>query len=346
MFEGWLKEFTGASHSLSTSSGTSALQLALAASGVCGGLFKAHADGVIVPTSTFVGTANAVAHVGAIPFFIDSDPVINPEHLRDYIITNTDPGMRDLNQYSVRGRFHKTSGHHITAVVVVHMLGQPADIEGICKVAKEFNLIIIEDASQAIGTRINGKHVGTFGWAGTFSFNNNKILTTNGGGALITNSANIWYDAKQLASTARKPHQWLIEHESMAFNYKMPSICAALGLSQAQEINKILAEKQGLALRYRKALKGMVKFVEPVVECESNYWLNAVLVDNRDKLLKALHDKGIRARASFTPLHLLNFYKYSLGGLYNYQYNVQVEPMAKAIEFFNHAVCLPSGANL
>lgn len=332
-FENWLSAFTGAEYVLATNTGTAALHLALVAAGV------KPSDEVIVPVSTFVATANAVSHAGAVPHFIDSALTIDPIHLKTYLEKITTPISNS------RGRMHR-DGRKITAIIVVHLLGHAADIEGICRVAEEMKLIVIEDVSQALGTRINGKHVGTFGWVGTFSFNNNKILTTNGGGAIITNSCNIHYDAKQLASTARKPHQWLVEHESMAWNYRMGNINAALGLSQAQEFKKIQSEKQGLALRYRRALKGMVEFVEPAIQCESNNWLTAILVDNRDELLEALHAKGIRARASFTPLSLLPFYKYSLGSLYSYQYNIAEEPMTKAVEFFNRCVCLPSGANL
>ena len=333
LFEEWLSKFTGAEYVLATNTGTSALHVALLAAGV------KHRDEVIVPSTTFVATANAVSHAGAVPHFIDGAPTIDPVHLKEYIERETKPADDG------KGRINRDH-QRLTAIIVVHLLGYPADIVGICKVAEELGLIVIEDASQALGTRINGKHVGTFGWVGTFSFNNNKILATSGGGAVITNSCNIHFDARQLASTARKPHQWLVEHESAAYNYRMGAINAALGFTQAQDIKKTLAVKQGLALRYRKALKGMVEFVEPPIECEPNFWLNSILVDNRDELLEKLHAKGIRARASFTPLHLLPFYKYSLGGLYSYQYNAQENQMPQAMRFFERCVCLPSGSNL
>jgi perosamine synthetase len=350
-FENWLKDFTGAQYALATNTGTSALHVALLAAGV------KHGDEVIVPTSTFVATANAVSHAGAVPHFIDGAPHIDPEYLRKYlekqVYLNEDKkrfaALRDKYEVIYPGPemgIKTKHGSIIRAIIVVHLLGLPAKIEEICKIAKEFNLVVIEDASQALGTRVNGKHVGTFGWAGTFSFNNNKIIATGGGGAVITNSANLHYDAKQLSSTARKPHQWLVEHESMAWNYRMGSINAALGLVQADEIKKTLTEKQNLAQRYRKALNRMVEFVEPNIECQHNYWLNTILVDNIDELLEALHRKGIRARCSFTPLHLLPFYKYSLAGKYSYQYNVQEGQMPEAVDFFNRAVCLPSGSGL
>lgn len=332
-FEDWLRGITGAENVVCTNTGTAALHLALIAAGV------RHGEEVLVPTTTFVATANAVSHAGAVPHFLDGAPLIDPVALRDYLTRIIKRG------YNGRGCFHERSNSYITAIIVVHLLGMPADMVGICEVAKEFNLIVIEDCSQALGTKLNGKHVGTFGWAGTFSFNSNKIITCNGGGAVVTNSPNIAYDAKQLASTYRKPHQWLVEHESMAFNYRMGNINAAVGYAQAKDWDYILASKRALAVRYRHYLEG-VEFVDPVDNGQSNYWLNTILVDNRDELLESLHKEGLKARASFTPLHCLNFYKYNLATKYTYQYNISQEPMDKAMNFFNRAVCLPSGANL
>lgn len=328
-FEAWLKNRTKAQYCLCTNTGTAALHLALMAAGVKIG------DEVICPTTTFVATANAITHAGGVPHFIDAAPHIDPQHLKEYLSKNCIIGKeRTLSKKSLA---------HIAAIVVVHLFGLPADIKGICEVAKEFNLIVIEDASQALGTYVDNQHVGTFGWAGTFSFNNNKVLTTNGGGALITNSGNIHYEAKQLATTARKPHPWLIEHESLAWNYRMGNINAALGMAQTVDFDKTLAAKRALAVRYRHKLG---ELLEAPIASDPNYWLNVVLVDERDRVLEALHAAGIRARASFTPLHTLPFYKYSMGGLYNYVYNICDDDMHGAVEFFNKAVCLPSGGGL
>ena len=332
-FEDWLANLTGAEYIVCTNTGTAALHLALVAAGV------RHGEEVIIPTSTFVATANAVSHAGAVPHFVDGAPTIDPESLGAYLSKICKKG------HNGRGAFHERSNSTISAIIVVHLLGIPADMVGICKVAKELNLIVIEDCSQALGVKLNGRHVGTFGWAGTFSFNNNKVLTTNGGGAVITNSSNIAYDARQLASTYRRPHQWLVEHESMAWNYRMGNINAALGIAQAKEWPAIMDAKRALAARYRHHLDG-VDFLDPAPSSESNYWLNTILVDNRDELLEALHKEGLRARASFTPLNTLPFYKYTLADLYSYQYSINQEQMPRAQEFFEKAVCLPSGSSL
>lgn len=324
LFEDWLKTVTGSEYVLATNTGTSALHLALLAVGI-----KPH-DEVIVPTTTFVATAHAVTYIGAIPHFIDGAPNIDPDHLKEYL--------------------QKNYKKKIKAIIVVHLFGIPADIKKICEVAKEFNLIVIEDACQALGSKINNKHVGTFGSVGVLSFNNNKIITCNGGGALVTNDFNIWHESRQYSIMGRIPHKYLIEHERIGWNYRMSPLNASLGLSQAREFKKIMDFKANLAQKYLKSLGNTVEFVEidqklveNSAEIVKNNWLNAILIDNRDELLEELNKRGIKARASFTPLHKLPFYDLSKTH-YKYIDNVQEQSMPVAEEFFKRCVCLPSGA--
>jgi len=304
-FEEWIRNYTGAKYALATNSGTSALHLALLTAGINS------QDEVIVPTTTFVATANAVSYVGAIPHFIDSAPNIDPNYLRTY-----------LEKYG-RGK--------ITAIIVVHLFGIPADIESICEVAKEFDLTVIEDACQALGSTVKGRHVGTFGNAGIFSFNGNKILTTGNGGGLVTNSPSIYHEAKKLCCTARISHKWLVEHDRIAWNYRMGSLNASIGLSQNQDFKKTMEKKIDLYKKYRESLGNLVEFVEPTIECSQNHWLTTILVENRNELLEELHSRGIKARASFTPLNYL--------GIFN---SIKYQtPLAD--RFFQQALCLPSG---
>jgi perosamine synthetase len=345
-FEEWLADLYQVEHAIATCSGTAALHIAIAAS--CDIRHYQRLGGCLVPSATFVATANAVVHAGAIPYFIDGSPTLDPHYLREWINTHTKPPIGKLNYTgsSDRGRdLGHGGGDHLIAVIPVHLFGHAADVAGINKVAKEHKLVVIEDAAQAMGTTINGKMVGTNGWAGILSFNNNKILTTNGGGAILTNSPGIAYDARQLINTARTDHPWLVEHTSMAWNYRMGNINAALGVSQIPDFKKTLAAKRDLAVRYRKALSHLVKFVEPTTQCEPNYWLNVILVENRDEVLNALHKEGIKARAMFTPLHSLPFYQFAQAD-YAYQYNLCKGGMSKVTTLFNKAVCLPSGVNL
>lgn len=308
-FADYIRDVTKSNHVILTSTGSSALEIALRASGIQAG------DNVIVPSATFVASANAVSHIGATPHFIDGFPSIKPDKLRDYL----------------------TKNKNIKAVMAVHLFGLPADMASICKVAEEFNLKVIEDASQALGSTIDGKHCGTFGQVGVLSFNNNKIITTNGGGAVLTNDKDIADKAQRLSTTSRIPHKWHVEHDEVAWNYRMGNINAALGCSQFRRFAEILASKRALAVRYRYKLEHLVKFVEPELKSEPNYWLNTILINNRDDLLHALHTESIRARAVFTPLHKLPMYK---------NHPRSDENMHEVDRLFNEGVCLPSGANL
>ncbi len=316
-FRNKISEITGSEQVICTNNGTSSLHTVLVSIGIKEG------DRVILPSMTFVATANAVVHAGGIPYFLDG-VFMEPDRLRDYILK---------------------IGGKISAVIPVHLFGHPCDIEGICKVAKEFNIKVVEDAAQALGSTVNGKHVGTFGDAGIVSFNNNKIVTTNGGGAILTNDLGVAYKAHQLATTARKVHPWLVEHDVVAWNYRMGNINAALGLSQLVEFDKILEYKRKLAFRYMVTLKDMAGLVSranldgyaSTIGEKPNYWLNTILVDNRDEVLMALHADRIHARAAFTPLHMLPMYRK----------RPRSHPdMPICEDFFNRAVCLPSGSNL
>lgn len=319
-----------------TNTGTAALEVALRV------LDVKPDEEVIVPSATFVATANAVSHIGAVPHFVDGAPNLRAYKLRQYLSKKTVPC--EGGRVYISNRFeHQNNRRKIVAIVVVHLFGIPAAIEDICQVAKEFNLKVIEDASQAFGSSINGKYCGTFGDIGTFSFNGNKIITTNGGGAIVTNDPYLAAKAYQLITTSKIPHKWFMDHDNIAWNYRMGNVNAALGCSQLHDpkngnrFSEILAHKRGLAARYRHNLSHLVKFVEPTIECEPNYWLNTILVDNRDELLAHLHDEGIKARAAFTPLHRLPMYEdHSRSDLI----------MHEADDLFNRGICLPSGANL
>jgi perosamine synthetase len=308
-----LSDYTGAEQVLCTNSGTSALHVALLACGIQPG------DEVIVPAATYVATANAVSYCQATPHFIDGAPTIRPYKLRQH-----------LASYKNR--------KNVKAIIPVHLMGHPADMIGLNQVAHDFGLKVIEDAAQSLGTTITGKHCATFGDAAAISFNNNKIITGNGGGALLTNDPFIAAKAHHLASIARVPHRWLVSNDAIAWNYHMGNINAALVVSQLDNFRSILAAKRDLAVRYRQALGGMVKFLEPTqTQAEPNYWLNTILVSERDALLEALHKEGIRARAMFTPLHHLPQYK---------DHPRSDAVMHEADDLFNKAVCLPSGYNL
>lgn len=328
-FERAIVDRVGTSYSICTSSGTAALHVVLLACGVNPG------DEVLVPTLTFAATANAVSYVGAIPNFVDGSLSINACKLARYLERETKPAP------DKRGRINRETGRHIKVIVLVHLLGSPADTPRIFEIAKAFGLEVIEDSAEALGSVSGNSHCGTLGLAGIFSFNNNKIVTTNGGGAIVTNDEWIAAKCKQLVNTARIPHLWLIEHDAIAFNYTMGNLNAALGLAQIEQLDTFIDAKKRLADRYSRSLSGCRGVFPLVPNTGSNHWLTAILVDprwtgGRDEILQTLHSDGILARCCFTPLHKLShFSECPRDG--NLMY---------AEDNWKRMICLPSGIGL
>lgn len=333
-FEERLREICGVEHVIATCNGTAALHMAILAAGVRPG------EEVLVPATTFVGTANAVCHAGAVPHFIDCGAHLSPFKLRQYLTNYTKP-IEDR-----RGRLNKETGGRITALIVVHLFGFPAPIVELTDIANSFGLLIIEDAAEALGAKVGNHMCGSFGVASILSFNNNKIVTTNGGGAVLTNDPWIAAKVTQLITTARVKHDWEVQHDEIAWNYRMPNINAAVGLGQLIRFDDILAAKRKLAGDYLYSFIGVggCKLLEPYAWGDNtpNYWLNTLILDInhiefREPILKALHEEGIKARAAFTPLHMLPMYK-------NHPRSDGHMHMAES--FHRSAICLPSGPGL
>ena len=304
-FEKELAEFTGAARAVAVVNGTAALHLCLKIIGV------EKDDEVIVPTLTFVATANAVSYCGAVPHFADCDERtlgLDPQKLLAYL----------EGQAEVRGGscFNKQTGRRIKAVVPVHIFGHPVDLDPLQDVCSRFCLELVEDAAESLGSYYKGRHTGTLGRVSALSFNGNKIATTGGGGALLTNDERLADLAKHISTTARVPHRWEIKHDTLGFNYRMPNINAALGCAQLERLPGFLRNKRALAERYAGAfsrVRGITFFQEPGF-ARSNYWLNALVLDNenasaRDVLLERTNGRGIMTRPAWTMLHRLPMYK-------------------------------------
>ena len=217
-FEEDLAAYTVAKHAVAVMNGTAALHIALKLSGV------RPADEVLVPSLTFVATANAVTYCGGMPHFVDSDEStlgIAPQALRDY--------LSEITEIHNGQCINRNTGRVIRAVVPVHTFGHPVDIDQLLSVAREFNLVLVEDAAESLGSTVNGRHTGTFGLMGIFSFNGNKTITTGGGGAIITNNQELAKSAKRLTTVSKIPHRWEIAHDDIGYNYRLPNINAALG---------------------------------------------------------------------------------------------------------------------
>ena len=303
-FERELANYTGAKYAVVTSSGTSALHLALKLAGVRDG------DEVIVPALTFVATANAASYCGAVPHLADSETAtlgLDAGKLDDHLKRIAE--RRDNDVYNL------ISTRRIAAIVPMHTFGHPVNLDALLEVARRWGLPVVEDAAESLGSFYHGRHTGTFGLMGTLSFNGNKIITTGGGGAILTNDESIARQAKHLSSTAKQPHDWAFEHDEVGFNYRMPNLNAALGCGQIEQLPAFVEAKRALAAKYVEAfndVQGAGVFTPPA-GCESNYWLNTLLLDDadaamRDELLAALHARGILARPAWKPMHRLSMY--------------------------------------
>ena len=300
-FEAELAEVCGTKSAVAIVNGTAALHMALHLAGVRAG------DEVIIPTLTFVATANAASHCGAIPHFVDSDERslgIDPQKLAHH--------LDDVAERTGQGIINRRTGRAIRAVVPVHLFGHPADMMALQDVCSTLSLPIIEDATESLGSRYQGRSCGGFGLMGVLSFNGNKIITTGGGGALVTNDEALGKRAKHVSSTARLPHKWGFVHDEVGWNYRMPNINAALGVAQLESLDELVAAKRKLARRYAEALSGVAggRWVEEPAGTSSNYWLNAILLDDdsgatRDALLQATHEVGLLTRPAWTLMHHL-----------------------------------------
>lgn len=303
-FEAMLCDYTGARHAVAVVNGTAALHISLQLAGV------KQNDEVLVPALTFIATANAVTYCGASPHFIDSEVNslgVNAAKLGDYLQNNA--------KLTPQGCVNRRTGAVIRAVIPVHIFGHPVDMDPLREVCARFRLAIVEDAAESLGSFYKGRHTGTSGLLGALSFNGNKIVTTGGGGAILTDDPKLGQLAKHLTTTARVTHPWAIIHDRVGFNYRLPNINAALGCAQIEQLPAFVERKRALAGRYAQAfnnVSGAALFHEPAY-ARSNYWLNTLLLDHdridiREPLLDGMHRSGIQARPAWALMHRLDMY--------------------------------------
>ena len=312
-FEEKISEFTNSKYSIAVTNGTVGLRLALSVIGVH------YKDEVIIPPLSFIATANSISHLGAIPHFVDINPItlgMCPNKLIKR--------LKEIVIY-IEGKPHnKISGNRIGAILPVHIFGNPAEVDKIKLIGEEFNIPIVEDAAEALGSfkkeNNNYKHCGLFGEIGVISFNGNKIITTGGGGALITNNKKLADKAKFLSKTAKIDHPWEFSHTEVGWNDRMPNINAALGLSQIEDLRNRLKFKRDLYLLYKEKIKHLdfADVLENPPNCISNNWLINLIINKnsnlnykefRDYLLKKCHQKNIKLRPIWQLLNEQKMYK-------------------------------------
>ena len=304
-FEEMLASYTGVERAIAVVNGTSALHVALLLCGVQPN------DEVLLPALTFVATANAVSYCHATPNFIDvstSTLGVDAAKLEQYLDAHFE--LREGVCYNGK------TGNPVRALIGMHAFGHPFDVAGVKKVCDKYNLKLIEDAAESIGSFYRGKHTGGLADVGIVSFNGNKTITTGGGGAILVNDQSLGDQAKHITTTGKIPHPYRYVHDVIAYNYRMPNINAALGVSQLEDLEAIVENKRAIAARYIDAFSNETDFqvlVEPK-ECRSNYWLNAIILNNaladqQDAIIKGFHERQIFVRPIWEPLHQLSMFE-------------------------------------
>jgi aminotransferase in exopolysaccharide biosynthesis len=306
-FERDVEQYTGSARAVATMNGTAALHMALILAGVSRG------DLVLTQPLTFVATCNAIAYCGAEPVFLDVDRDtmgLSASAMRTWLCEHAQ--LDDDGVCCTRA-----DGRVIRACMPMHTFGHPADLDGLIAVCAEWHIALIEDAAESLGSLYKGRHTGTLGLIGTLSFNGNKIITTGGGGMLLTNPE-LGARAKYLTTTAKRPHAYEFYHDEIGYNYRLPNLNAALGCAQLEQLEDFVAAKRELASGYAALLRGSALqfFTEPD-GCRSNYWLNAVICEDRaarDHLLTVTKEQQVMTRPIWTLMSSLPMYAGCLRG--------------------------------
>lgn len=330
-FERELAEYVGASHAVATVNGTAALHIALLVAGV------QPDDEVLVSTLTFIAPANAIRYVGAHPVFMDAEPAywqMDPQKVADF--------LNDECLWSDDALYNRGTGRRVSAIIPVHILGHPVDMGPVLDAAREYGLAVIEDATEGLGARYRGRPVGTLGDIGCFSFNGNKIITTGGGGMIVTDREEWARRARHLTTQAKRdPLEYV--HDEIGYNYRLTNVQAAIGCAQLEQLDGYIAAKRRIALAYAQAFDGL-DGIEPMREASwasSIFWMYTVLVrelefgmDSR-ALLRELGDRGIDARPLWQPLHRSKAHSTSQA------YRIEV-----ADGLYRDGLCLPCSVGL
>ena len=301
-FEKEFAEYTTANFAIATVNGTSALHTSLLVVGV-----EENTE-VITQSLTFVATCNAISYIGAVPNFVDVDkdtmglsPSILDEYLEEIVIMKK--GVC----------FNKQTNRKISACVPMHTFGHACRIDEIVDICDKYNIPVVEDAAEALGSTYKGKALGTFGKVAAFSFNGNKIITSGGGGAIITNDVELAKKAKHLTTTAKVPHAYKYEHDMVGYNYRMPNLNAALLVAQLEQLDVLKENKRLLAKKYAAFFENLsIEFVKEPIEGKSNYWLMALIMKNeeeREYFLEQTNKKGIMTRPIWGLMNELEMFK-------------------------------------
>ncbi len=314
-FEEGIAKYTGAAKAVVCVNGTNALHLAMLLVGV------KPKDEVLTQALTFVATCNAIRYIDASPVFIDVDKVtmgLSPKALKEWLSKNA-----EIKNFQC---FNKRTKHRIKACVPMHTFGHPAKIDEIAAICKEYYIELVEDAAESLGSLYKERHTGLFGRIGVISFNGNKTITTGGGGMLLFKDEELATHAKHLTTQAKAPHRWEFIHDHIGYNYRMPNINAALGCAQLEHLEEFVLNKRETASKYNDfftTIRDIDFFIEPE-NCRSNYWLNVILLKDKDaqqRFLQYTNDNGIMTRPAWRLMNKLSIFKeFETDGLKNTQW--------------------------
>jgi aminotransferase in exopolysaccharide biosynthesis len=328
-FEDDIAKYTGCKRAVVVVSGTNALHMSLMLAGV------ERDDEVLTQALTFIATCNALSYIGAHPVFIDVDRDtmgLSPVAVREWLTKNAE--MKDGQCYN------KRTGRRVRACVPMHTFGHPVHLDELVEVLNEYNIPLVEDAAESIGSLYKGKHTGTFGKIGALSFNGNKTITTGGGGMMLFNDEELGAFAKHLTTQAKIPHRWEFRHDHIGYNYRMPNINAALGCAQLEHIEEYVASKRETAKAYEEFFKDIPDiefFVEPK-DTRSNYWLNVVILKDKEaqqSFLQYTNDNGVMTRPIWELMNRLPMFE-----------KCENDGLKNTIWFADRVVNIPSSVRL
>jgi len=329
LFEEKIANYTGAKKAVVCVNGTSALHMAMMLVGV------ERNDEVITQALTFIATCNAISYIGAHPVFIDVDRDtmgLSPVAVEKWLSHNAE--MR------TGVCFNKTTGRRIKACVPMHTFGHPVHLDELVAVCEKYNIELVEDAAESLGSFYKGKHTGTFGKVGAISFNGNKTITTGGGGALLFNDEKLAKQAKHLTTQAKVSHKWEFIHDAIGYNYRMPNVNAAIGCAQIEKIEHILSNKRETSTSYLNFFEGQkdIEFFKEPKDCQSNYWLNVILLKDKNaqqEFLQFSNDHGVMTRPVWQLMNKLPMFS-----------DCQTDELENTKWFEDRVVNIPSSVRL
>jgi len=303
MFEEQFAKKVGTKYAIATVNGTSALHIALILSDVT------KDDEVITQPLTFVATCNAISYIGAKPIFVDVDldtMGLSPSSLLDFLKSNCEIKNNKC--------INKTTNKVIKACVPMHTFGHPCKIDEIKTICEKYHISLVEDSAESLGSYYKGKHTGTFAKLGAFSFNGNKIITSGGGGVIVTDDEGLAKRAKHLTTTAKVPHKWDYTHNEIGYNYRMPNLNASLLVAQLEQLDRFVKIKRDLAIKYQEFLTNFndIEFIKEPTDAKSNYWLQAIILKDkktRDDFLDFTNKNGVMSRPIWKLMNELDMFK-------------------------------------